>query len=275
MSDLIDWAIDLLSSIDVSDEKKAWCEHYLVYDTNHEQEKLEKQLAIFEDRCYEAGLVIANYDQVARFYGLSDRQLENPETASMTYLEVLCSITWHFRRDQFIEGALIGRSIASGVMLKLFKRLRELQAGPCVTTTLETLYRMNCVSVPKEKGIYRVLLPDKMDLVFKDQCQNRSALDYTVDRLQTKYDCCKDRRILYIGKANGRNGLQQRLRQYMKYGWNEAANHKGGRAIWQIENFEMLLLDYEPCADCEQKEHELLHKYKEENGCYPLANWRG
>ena len=75
--------------------------------------------------------------------------------------------------------------------------------------------------------------------------------------------------------ANGRGGLRQRVQQYIKYGWNTAANHKGGRAVWQVENFPILLLEYEVCEDCEQREHELLAAFKRENGVYPLANWRG
>ena len=71
------------------------------------------------------------------------------------------------------------------------------------------------------------------------------------------------------------NALRQRVRQYIKYGWGAAANHKGGRAVWQVENFPILLLDYEVCEDCEQREHELLAAFKRENGVYPLANWRG
>lgn len=49
--------------------------------------------------------------------------------------------------------------------------------------------------------------------------------------------------------ANGKKGLRQRLKQYVNYGWNHAANHKGGRAVWQIEDAEFLLLAYEECVD--------------------------
>lgn len=270
MDDLLNWGIHLLRDIDSSCEKKVWCGCYTACVQSREQEDLNKQLDMLMDRCHENGLVITNDAQVARVYGLSDSQLENPELDSMTYLEVLCSIAWHLKRNNFI-----GKSIASGILLRLFVRLRELQPGPYVVTTLDTLYQLNCGNVPREKGVYRVLLPDQMEVVFSDQCQNQAAPIYPVEKLMDKYSRCKEREVLYIGKANGRNGLQQRLRQYMKYGWNESANHKGGRAIWQIENFGLLLLEYEPCGNCEQREHELLRSYKEKNGCYPLANWRG
>ena len=70
-------------------------------------------------------------------------------------------------------------------------------------------------------------------------------------------------------------GLRQRVLQYVKYGWGTAVNHKGGRAIWQVKDYPLLLLEYEVCENCEQREHELLADYKKENGTYPLANWRG
>ena len=61
---------------------------------------------------------------------------------------------------------------------------------------------------------------------------------------------------------------------FVKYGWNEAVNHKGGRAIWQIVNAEQLFLSYEICEDAVNREHELLCKFQEHNHVLPLANWR-
>ena len=61
----------------------------------------------------------------------------------------------------------------------------------------------------------------------------------------------------------------------MHYGWNNATNHKGGRAIWQIEDAGLLLLAYEECEDGRIREKQLLADYKAKNGSYPLANWRG
>ena len=84
----------------------------------------------------------------------------------------------------------------------------------------------------------------------------------------------KEKKLLNIGKASGKKGLCQRIRQYVKYGWNEAVNHKGGRAIWQIVNAEQLFLSYEICEDAVNREHELLCKFQEQNHVLPLANWR-
>ena len=120
-----------------------------------------------------------------------------------------------------------------------------------------------------------MLVPEKVPVSFIESPRNSSAESYPSALLEQKYNQCADKSVLYIGKANGRDGLRQRVQQYIKYGWNTASNHKGGRAVWQVENFPILLLEYEVCEDCEQREHELLAAFKRENGVYPLANWRG
>ncbi len=149
--------------------------------------------------------------------------------------------------------------------------------------TLEELYRTNCAEIPAGKGIYRVLVPEGMEIRFTETSPNPSVVPYEKEVLEEKYAKCHDKRTLYIGKANGRNGLQQRIRQYIHFAFGDkkTINHKGGRAIWQIENYESLLLTYEECADCETVEHDLLKEYKDRNkggnkdGVYPLANWKG
>ncbi len=141
--------------------------------------------------------------------------------------------------------------------------------------SLHELYQSGCATIPKESGVYFVMVPDDMKISFLPSALNPHAPSYEVAVLQKKYAICAEKKILYIGKASGKNGLCQRLRQYMKYGWNEGTNHKGGRAIWQILHAEQLLLTYEICKDADKREHELLSEFKAKNGCYPLANWKG
>ena len=117
--------------------------------------------------------------------------------------------------------------------------------------------------------------PEGMPIRFTEHTYNHSAKIYPVEVLSHKYEGCKDQEVLYIGKANGRRGLRQRLKQYMNYGWAHATNHKGGRAIWQIEVAGLLLLTFEECEDAEAREKQLLADYKSKNESYPLANWRG
>ncbi|MCX7749212.1 MAG: hypothetical protein N2645_20305 [Clostridia bacterium] len=144
--------------------------------------------------------------------------------------------------------------------------------------TIEALYNDGCSEIPNKKGIYIVIAPDTFCVKFTDQttainCFRVSNLLYPVENLKTKFEKT-DKRTLYIGKAGGvRNKLRQRIRQYIRYGFKEAENHRGGRAIWQIENCKQLLLGYRSCENPEAKERELLAWFNEKYGTFPVANW--
>lgn len=271
-------SIALLKGIEASPEKAEWCKQYSVYAPNSGQDDLARSLYAFMDQAYTSGLVITNYHQAIQQYGLDETSIINAEPAwlkEQPYLPTLACIAYHFRRDHFSEGSLIRESIASGAMLRMLCHLKSQSFGTYIATTLDTLYRNECRGIPDEPGVYWVLAPDGVPIRFKPAAPNHAAPLYPVDLLTQKYAGCRDKQVLYIGKAGGKKGLRQRLQQYMKYGRNEAINHKGGRAIWQIQNTGMLLLTYTPCPDCVMREHQLLRDYKAVNGCYPLANWRG
>ena len=69
--------------------------------------------------------------------------------------------------------------------------------------------------------------------------------------------------------------MQQRLKQYVIYGYNKSIIHKGGRAIWQLGNSKDFMVEYACVDNPEEMEKQLIIKYKEQNnGSYPLAKWR-
>lgn len=140
--------------------------------------------------------------------------------------------------------------------------------------SLKDLYDTSCAEIPDQTGVYFVLVPQGMDIRFRSTAVNCHAPFYGENILRDKYRKCGNKTVLYIGKASGKKGLRQRLRQYMKYGWNEAVNHKGGRAIWQIEHAENLVLSYEVCAEADEREHSLLKEFRKKYNTLPLANWR-
>ena len=125
--------------------------------------------------------------------------------------------------------------------------------------------------VPAKKGIYCIRVPAGMRIVFKDAIDNHPGDAYRVEYLETKRVPSD---ILYIGKANGKSGLFQRLRQYMRYGFDGGNNHRGGRAIFQVEGYENLICRWCVCENCEDKERLLLENFKRKYGTYPIANWR-
>ena len=274
----IDWAIGLLEEIEASSEKQEWCRAYSVYSSNPGQEALARNLRSFTAGAYANGLVISNYQEVLQRWNLEEQSVAAADPAwleTQPYLCVLACIAWHFRRDHFCEGALISKSVAEGVMLRLLRRLQQLCLSAVPATTLQTLYRCGCDCIPEAPGVYWVLRSEGMSIHFTEHTYNHSAKLYPVEMLSSKYKDCKDQNILYIGKADGKKGLRQRLKQYMNYGWDKATNHKGGRAIWQIEDTGLLLLAFEECKDARAREKQLLADYKAKNGSYPLANWRG
>lgn len=149
---------------------------------------------------------------------------------------------------------------------------------PC--KTLEELWNKGslCADIDPGRGIYRILVPIGMKVSFLGEIKNHPGDAYPVAALQkkwAKYKDTSDGNVLYIGKANGTKGLQQRLRQYMRYGFDAGNNHRGGRAIFQIAEFENLLCEFEACANCEEREHQLLREFHAKHGTYPVANWRG
>ncbi|MBS4032635.1 MAG: hypothetical protein KGZ63_14635 [Clostridiales bacterium] len=145
--------------------------------------------------------------------------------------------------------------------------------------TVEHIYNLTFSCIPNKNGLYIVKKPKGMKIVISPNTTaiaeyKGSSMLYNEDILLSKYQQ-SDREILYIGKAGGnRNKLKQRIRQFVKYGYCLVDNHRGGRAIWQIENNKTLLLGFVECDNPEKKENDLLTKYLLNYGVLPLANWK-
>lgn len=144
--------------------------------------------------------------------------------------------------------------------------------------TIEELYRSSCAPVPEEQGVYFVFAPPNSTVIFQDQFwitpKRVKGAAYPAKTLEDKYAAQGRPRLLYIGKAGGRKGLRQRLRQYICHGYGETGNHLGGRAIWQVQGCEQLLVSWKTCPNPEQQEHTLLEAFHRRKNDYPLANWR-
>lgn len=143
--------------------------------------------------------------------------------------------------------------------------------------SLEDLHDGGFTWIPNEKGIYIVIKPKNIDGIFSlnttaiAEYKGKSML-YSIDELLSKFEQ-SDKEILYIGKAGGNaNKLKQRIEQFVKYGYGLVDNHRGGRAIWQMENNKKLLLGFVECNNPEKKEKELLSEYCQNYGVLPVAN---
>ncbi|MFJ6294711.1 hypothetical protein ACIQJX_15290 [Streptomyces griseoviridis] len=83
--------------------------------------------------------------------------------------------------------------------------------------------------------------------------------------------------VVYIGKAAGQYGLNQRLADYRRHGAGLLAGHWGGRYIWQLADSDALLVAWWPMTedDAGEAEQDLIDEFKElYGGALPFANLR-
>ncbi len=83
--------------------------------------------------------------------------------------------------------------------------------------------------------------------------------------------------VMYIGKAAGQDGLNQRLADFRRHGAGLLAGHWGGRYIWQLADSDALLVAWRPMTedDAGEAEQDLIDEFKElHGGALPFANLR-
>lgn len=153
--------------------------------------------------------------------------------------------------------------------------------------TFEELHNGALNEIPNTSGVYFVLIPENYKIVIREETDGFQLTSkgnpstYPKDKLAKKAEhygngVPYNSNILYIGKARD---LRRRIEQYVGYRYNEPNlfPHDGGRAIWQLENNEKLIIRYLECREdenCREIEHNLLCVYKKKHGAYPFANWK-
>lgn len=146
------------------------------------------------------------------------------------------------------------------------------------------LDRKGLEEIPNKNGYYIVYKPEGFEIKIKESTDaifsyikngKMKYLIYPKEKLINKLNRVQNTEILYIGRAEReKGGLRGRITEFVKYGYGLCNNHRGGRAIWQIENNKALLLDYIVFEKAESKEKELLIDFKKKYSQYPFANWR-
>lgn len=155
------------------------------------------------------------------------------------------------------------------------------------TYTFQELHNGAINEIPCTSGIYFVIMPDNFKLIIKAETDgfkytSKGKLSaFPIDKLKKKLflygsEERYNNKVLYIGKAKDLHG---RIEQYVgcRYNVHGLLPHDGGRAIWQLENNEQLMVRYHECKigeDCRELEHMLLCEYKDRYGAYPFANWK-
>ena len=244
---------------------------------NIDERRCEHAVGTYCNVLEEINALTFNYDE---WLGKLDVDEQLKKVPRADYNLACAIITMILREDYWTNGKFEERLRAGEVRCVIEKMISELEKEAEVFSwsdpvTFEELYKSRCSGVSENHGVYRVTWPGYNSLELRSHLMNTSAPPYGIELLQKKYENCKNKKLLYIGKAGGEKGLKQRLRQYVLYGYNESKVHKGGRAVWQIEDAQELLVEYACVDNPEAAEKYLLKQYKHQNnGVFPLANWR-
>lgn len=135
------------------------------------------------------------------------------------------------------------------------------------------LVGLNPRGVPQGHGVYVVLRPDieRPHTLLEENPVRRARLrKYTLDDLNRRWVAGTP--VVYIGKAMGQEGLRGRLKPFSK----KRASHSGGRAIWQLQEADSLLVCWKeaPCYPADRVEDDLIDQFKAVYGLTPFANVR-
>ncbi|MBO4644716.1 MAG: hypothetical protein J5716_08950 [Alphaproteobacteria bacterium] len=136
--------------------------------------------------------------------------------------------------------------------------------------------------LPETKGIYIYTAPDDdTEIEFSDtttakETRKGSSLLYPKYKLEDKFSR-GDKKILYIG-CTPKGTLRERTALRAKYSKEKIKDirARGGRALFQIKNWESIGLNfyYYEIEECEALEEELLSLYKEQYDVLPVANMK-
>lgn len=148
----------------------------------------------------------------------------------------------------------------------------------------------NLNNIPESYGIYFVVFDKSKTINITKNCEihkiknvvtNADKTRYSKDSLNAKLDLYKkDSNILYIGKAEVKSGgLRKRLKQYIDTYKNKHGRHNGGKAVWQLNDPDSLIIYYieeKFLGDSRSSaiESRLLVEFLGIYNTYPLANWK-
>lgn len=167
--------------------------------------------------------------------------------------------------------------------------LSNIQANAINGFKVEDFYK-NLNNIPTTNGIYFVVFDKNTPIKICKNCEIHKTKNiatkadlskYLKENLQSKLELYQENsNILYIGKAEAKKGgLRTRLKQYIDTYKNKHGVHNGGKAVWQVNDPDSLIIFYivEEFLSNKQSssiETALLEIFKDTYGTYPLANWK-
>ena len=126
IEEFIDWAISFLEDIASSPEKTQWCKDYDYH--SDDTFGLEKGIRYFMEHAYDLGFVITDYREEMERHHLEESNViaaKSSWVSQLSFKSTLACIAYHFRWDHFCECNLENRSIADGMLLRLFRHLKD------------------------------------------------------------------------------------------------------------------------------------------------------
>lgn len=139
--------------------------------------------------------------------------------------------------------------------------------------------------IPPERGVYLVLRLEKTEPKFMPVGVGGiyKGKDPNVKVAVLKENWVPGTIVINIGQAGGIRKdkwsdatLRDRLRQYMRFGQGKKIGHKGGRYIWQLENYRDLIVCWKSLPgkmlDPKEEESKLISAFKTNFGKRPFAN---
>ena len=135
--------------------------------------------------------------------------------------------------------------------------------------------RLDLQRIPKETGIYCILLPEKFRIEFLEQGTGGAfkKRNPNVSLEELKNNWVEGTDILYIGKTD--DSLRTRISAYLKFGDGKPIGHWGGRYIWQLANSQELLVGWKALpteGGTGALETQYLRQFYQEHGKLPFAN---
>lgn len=133
--------------------------------------------------------------------------------------------------------------------------------------------------IPRNGGVYAVVytlggMPAFLD---RGPCGDFYGVPYPISKLADWW--VPESRILYFGKAGGpgiAGMLYDRVQAYSAFGLGRNVPHGGGRAIWQIQGGDQLLIHSKPTPELIPRriEQDLIDQFVNTYGRRPFANRR-
>lgn len=139
----------------------------------------------------------------------------------------------------------------------------------------KTTWKNQLKQIKKAPGVYCIVRPQVYSCQYNPNARQHKKLKYLAKKpFNSRWGETNQSVVLYIGKAEGKDGLYQRIGDYMRTLFGRSTKHRGGAIIRQLLNLFDLECYYFYTPNAGQLEKLMLDNFRDYFGTYPFANWR-